>query len=274
MHKKEKLKEARKGSIHAFNDLFALHEKSLKSYLYRLLTNRQDVEDFYHNTFVKAFDKLESFNGTVSQLKSWIFTIATRLAYNYLNTRKRWDLNAQDVCRDSLVNNPENQKIFMGNVIQSRFNSYEIREHIDFCFTCISKTVSLEQQIALLLREVYQFKVKEIAQIMGRSEGKVKHYLLNGKEVMTDVFENRCALINKKGTCHQCSELQGIFNPKTEPQRELIKIQMVKDAEKLTKKELFLLRQKLIAKVNPMESAGMDLHDHLMQHMKKVSDLD
>ena len=273
MDKREQLDAAKEGDINAFNNLFGEHEKQLKSYLYRLLTNREDVEDFYHNTFVKAFDKITMLKGGPSQFKSWIFTIATNLAYNHLKALKRWDTNAQDICRDSLVNDPIAQKSFMTKVMESKYNVYEIKEHIDFCFTCIAKTLPIEKQVAVLLKDVYLFKVSEVAEIMDQSPGQVKHHLVDARKVMVEMFEGRCALINQTGTCHQCSELQGIFNPKVDIQREAMKIQMIRDAKDRSKAELFELREKLVASINPVDNDGMDLHDHLMQHMKKVNDL-
>jgi RNA polymerase sigma-70 factor (ECF subfamily) len=273
MDKKATLRCAIHGDINAFNDLFKEFEKPLKSYLYRLLTNREDVEDFYHNTFIKCFDNIKSFHGEPAQIKSWVFTIATRLSYNHLKREKIWATNAQDVCRDSLVNNLEYQKQFMERVVQSEHNLYEIREHIDFCFTCISKTLSIEQQVALLLKDVYHFKIREVADIMEKTLGQVKHHLLDARRTMTTIFEGRCSFINKNGICYQCTELQGIFNPKSNMHREMMKIKMIEDADNLSKNELFKLRQKIVDSVNPIDNSGMDLHDHLMQHMKKVNNL-
>ena len=85
----EKLKKAKQGDIAIFNELFQQHNSSLKSYLYRLLTNREDVEDFYHNTFIKAFEKIDTFNGDVTQLKSWIFTIATPVVHKPFKPKEK-----------------------------------------------------------------------------------------------------------------------------------------------------------------------------------------
>ncbi len=270
----EKLQLAKQGDITVFNELFQQYNQPLKSYLYRLLTNREDVEDFYHNTFITAFDKLGTFNGEVSQLKSWIFSIATRLSLNHLNRKKRWSLNAQDECRDSLVNNPIEQKSFVEKVSRSTYNYYEVKEHIDFCFTCINKTLPIDKQIALLLKNVYEFKVKEVAEIMSKTMGQVKHLLLDARKEMTELFDGRCALINQNGTCHQCSELQGLFNPKVDFHREANKLQMVKDAAAFDKHALYDLREELVKQIDPLQGKGTDLHDYFMQHLKKVNNLD
>ncbi len=269
----QKLIQAKQGDINAFNDLFMPFSEQLKSYLYRLLTNREDVEDFYHNTFIKGFEKIKSFNGGSGQLKSWIFTIATNLSFNHLKKQNRWSVNAQDNCRNSLVNDPAAQKEFINKVMQSSYNTYEINEHIDFCFTCINKTLTIEQQIALILKDIYQFKVREIGVIMTRSVGQVKHYLVDSRKIMADVFDNRCALINKQGTCHQCTELQGLFNPKVNIQNALSNVKLKSGQADKNKKELLKLRQSIVNGINPIKNNGAELHDHLMQHLKKVNEL-
>lgn len=80
------LKNALDGDINAFQTLFAGFQNQLKSYLYRLLANRNDAEDLTHDTFIKAYEKLSTFRGEAS-LKTWVFQIATNLSYNYCNDK-------------------------------------------------------------------------------------------------------------------------------------------------------------------------------------------
>ncbi|MCG8326288.1 MAG: RNA polymerase sigma factor [Chitinophagales bacterium] len=269
----EKLALAKQGDITAFNDLFQQYNSALKSYLYRLLTNREDVEDFYHNTFIKAYDKIDTFKGDTSQLRSWIFTIATRLAINHLNSKKRWKTNAQDQCRESLIHDKDAHHRFVSEVNNSPYSYFDLKEHISFCFTCISKTLTVEKQVALLLKNVYNFKVKEVAQIMVKSLGQVKHFLVDARKEMTEIFEGRCALINQNGTCHQCSELQGIYNPKLDFHREAMQLKMVKSAKSHQQEELYNLREELVKQIDPLNSKGRDLHEIFMLHLKKVNNL-
>ena len=227
---KELLEKAQKGDIKAFHELFSEFQSQLKSYLYRLIANRNDVEDLTHDTFVQVFDKITSFKGK-SSLKTWTFTIASNLAMDLLRKRKRWPTDAQDQCRAVSLASAEMQKQQRDVHQHSPHGDFEIREHIDFCFTCISKTLPLTEQVALMLKDVYSFKVKEIAEIINKSEAKVKHLIRDARQKMVEVFDARCALINKTGACHQCSELNGIFNPKQNIQEELVKLELVKQAE-------------------------------------------
>ena len=77
------LADAKMGDIRAFHRLFAQFQPQLKSYLYRLLANRNDMEDMAQDVFVTAFENIKSVRGEAS-LKSWVFTIATTMARRHL----------------------------------------------------------------------------------------------------------------------------------------------------------------------------------------------
>ena len=72
-----------------------------------------------------------------------------------------------------------------------------------------------------MLADIYDFKVIEISEILNVTAGVVKHLLHDARTTMENIFERRCALINKQGVCHQCSELNGLRNTKAETQRKI-----------------------------------------------------
>ena len=241
----------------------------LKSYILRVTTNVQDAEDIVQDAYLKAHANIGSFKGN-SSLKTWLFAIASNLATDLMRSKKRWPTNVTDICKDAATSNPQ----FFSEMMNIRTNSpqgnFEIKEHIAFCFTCVTKSLPLEQHLVLLLKEVYDFKVKEVALIIDNTESMVKYYLHTARSKMTEVFEHRCALINKKGVCHQCSELNGIFNPQQKFQEEAVKIQMVKDADNKDKEALFDLRTKVVKEIDPFESGASELQLHHLKHNHEV----
>jgi RNA polymerase sigma-70 factor, ECF subfamily len=263
MEKEEILRSAIDGDINAFQTLFAEFQNQLKSYLYRLLADRNDVDDLTHDTFIRAFSKISTFNQD-SSLKTWVFSIATNLAYDHLRKVKRWQADAQDRGADLAIGSEEVKRVFWIAHDTSPAGTYEMKEHIDFCFTCISKTLPIENQVALILKDIYDFQVKEICLILGKSEGVIKHLLKDARNIMTDIFEHRCALINKNGVCHQCSHINEIFNPKQDQQEELMKLELVKASKKYNREELFALRTVLVKAIDPLHAAGTDLHESIM----------
>ena len=263
MEKDEILKSAMAGDINAFQTLFAEFQSQLKSYLYRLLTDRNDVDDLTHDTFIRAFSKISAFNQD-SSLKTWVFTIATNLAYDHLKKVKRWQADAQDRGADLAIGSEEVRRAFWVVHDNSVAGAYDMKEHMDFCFTCISKTLPIENQVTLILKDIYDFQIKEICLILGKTEGVIKHLLNDARNTMTDIFEHRCALINKKGVCHQCSHINEIFNPKHDQQEELMKLELVKASKKYNREELFALRALLVKAIDPLHASGTDLHESIM----------
>ena len=264
------LEQAKKGDIRAFHTLFSEFQPQLKSYLYRLLANRTDMEDMAHDVFILAFENIHTFRGEAS-LKSWVFTIATNHARKHLKKQKRWHTDTFERTK-KLAYEKAN---IMGSIDYAHTHApqgiYEIREHIDYCFTCVSKMIPIEQQIALILKDIYAFKVKEIAEIMNKSQSTVKHLLHNARHTMVSIFDDTCALVSKKGVCDQCSGLNGRFNPKEDKQAKLMEIKFVKERAKYNKEELYALRAELVKAIDPLHANGSDLHEVFMNINHQVN---
>jgi RNA polymerase sigma-70 factor (ECF subfamily) len=252
-----------------FNREFEAIAQHLKSYILRITASLADTEDIVHDTYLKALDKLDTFRGD-SSLKTWLFTIASNLARDNARARKRWTENVTDITKEAALGNSGFLKEAMNIRANSPFGQYEAKEHIAFCFTCISKSLPLEQQLAVFLKEVYGFKVSEMALILGSTEAMAKYYLHTGRSKMINIFDGRCALINKAGVCHQCSELNGIFNPHQDTQQELVKIRLVEEAAKGDKEHLFDLRMQVMREIDPLQSKASELQLHHLEHNRQV----
>jgi len=253
----------------AFNTEFEQFRALLKSYILRMTASVQDTEDILQDTWLKAHEKLDTFKGA-SSLKTWVFTIASNLAIDNLRKKKRWPHNVTDICKEEALKDPRHFQESMKIVQTSPYAKFEIKEHIAFCFTCISKSLPLEQHLCLLLKEIYEFKIKEISTILKTTEALVKYHLHTARSTMIKIFEGRCALINKEGVCHQCTEINGIFNPNQNTQEELVKIKMVREAEKGEKEYLFDLRMEVLKGIDPFSSTAHELELHHLEFNRKV----
>ncbi len=262
--KKGLLGKAQEGDIRAFHNLFSEFQPQLKSYLYRLIADRNDMEDLAHDVFILAFENLPKFRQE-SSLKTWVFTIATNQAKKHLKNQQRWFNDTLDRTRILAHSDPEVMKLVDHASQFAPQRVFEIREHIDYCFTCTSKMLDIEQQIALILKNIYDFKVKEIANILNTTQSRVKHLLHDARKTMLSIFDDTCAFVNQKGVCNQCSELNGRFNPKQDLQAELMKIKMVKNRKKYNRDDLFDLRVELVKGIDPLYANGADLHEAFME---------
>lgn len=255
--------------INKLNEAFEACRPQLRSYILRMTASVDDTNDIVQDTYLKALSNIDSFRGQ-SSLKTWIFSIASNLAKDNLRAKKRWTENVTDISREAALSNRQFFQEMMQIRTTSAQGNFEIKEHIAFCFTCLAKSLPLEQQLTLLLKEVYDFKVKEITDILDTTEAMVKYYLHTGRTKMINIFEGRCALINQEGICHQCTELNGIFNPKQKAQEEIVKIDMAREAENPDKSYLFDLRMQVVKGIDPFESGAAELQLHHLEHNRKV----
>lgn len=251
---------------------FIQFQNELKSFIYRIVTNRQEAEDIAQETYLKAFEKLDLFKGK-STFKTWVFSIATNLAKDSLRAKEHWGEDWMDLVRDAHMADKKllNKKFEIANT--SVHGKFVMSEHLNYCFNCTSKTLLLTNQICLLLKEVYGFKVSEIMIIVDLSEGKVKHAIADSRKTMTRIFEHKCALINKNGVCSQCTGLNNVFNPKQKTEEEANKLKIIKEQRGKDYKQLLELRLQMVKAIDPLAGEGIDLHNYLIENSPKWAKL-
>lgn len=255
----------------SFEEKYRVYHSNLKSFLYRLVANREDAEDLAQETFIRALNNLNSFEHR-SSFKTWLFSIATNLAKDHHKTRKRWTRIAQDNCSLSIKSSPGLQQQVMNIYHNEALGQYEITTHIDYCFTCVMKYLSLERQLAIMLADIYEFKVAEIGEIMHLSKGVVKHLLHEGRKLMKEVFDEDCSLISKNGVCYKCSELSNSGNPRAETLKKINALELTKAARDPDKYDLYATRAKLVRSIDPLNSTSFHLHDYLLQRTDDAND--
>jgi RNA polymerase sigma-70 factor, ECF subfamily len=202
------VERARQGDNAAFGSLVEPWRKPLFGYIYRMVALRQDAEDLLQDVFVRVLENIRVYRGE-ARFKSWLFGIATHVCLDHLRHRKRWRLEAQLIGEREAHADPE-RIIALRELIAHTDFRYEIREHIAFCFSCLARTLTPEEQAALMLKEVLGFTAEEAGAILGVSEPVFHHRLADARVTMIEDYEGLCALINKTGVCHQCRGLREI----------------------------------------------------------------
>jgi len=247
---------------------FLKFKPELQSFIFRMLTNRQDAEDVVQETYIKVQQNIGSFKGE-SSFKTWVFSIALNLSKNQLAKQKRWIENAQDYGAALHMQSTEHWTAFKNVFESTPDKQYEIKEHLVYCFNCMNKTLELEQQICLLLKEIYDFKVKEIIEITQLSEGKVKHAIADARINLTNIFEKRCAIVNQKGVCNQCSELTGILNPKQNAQEKVNRLRLSKQKNSENRDKLLDIRLEMVKTLDPLNSNNSLVTTFFLENSEK-----
>ena len=204
----QRLERARRGEEGAFDGLVRPHLARLEAFAYRMVAHPDDAAELVQDALLTAYQKLGSFRGD-SSFATWLFSILTRRCLDHLRARRRWRWDAQDHAR----RNPDGPHDAVTDQLAAPETSFEAREHIAFCFSCVSRSLPGEEAAAVFLRDVFSFSNKEAARICGISESVLRHRLSAGRQSMQDAFEGLCGLVSKSGVCYQCAGLRQATPP-------------------------------------------------------------
>src|ERR1700678_583680 len=181
------VEKARQGASLAFGSLLEPWRKPLFGYIYRMVMLRQDAEDLLQDVLVRVLEGIRTYRGE-ARFKSWLFGIATHVCLDHLRSKKRWRVEAQLLAEAETIGDPAKSAALRSLMQQPGF-SYEIREHIAFCFSCIARTLAPEEQAALMLKEVLGFTAEEAAGILGVSEPVFRHRLSAARAQMIGDYD-------------------------------------------------------------------------------------
>lgn len=205
------LAAARTGDRRAFDALVAAHVGPLRTFLYRLLCQPEDAADVAQDALMTAFQKLEGFRGEAS-FRTWLFSIGTHKGLDLLRKRKRWPVDAQARGERRTLETAQ-IKAQLDATIEEPEYTYEYRQHVAYCLSCVARTLPPEQSAALLLKELLLFESHDAAKVMGMSESTFRHRLSAARAAMRESYEGLCALVGKQGVCYQCAKLRDYCPP-------------------------------------------------------------
>jgi RNA polymerase sigma-70 factor (ECF subfamily) len=259
------VERARDGDSNAFDSLLAPWRKPLFGYIYRMVTLRQDAEELLQDVFVRVLENIREYRGE-ARFKSCVFGIATHVCLDHLRRRKRWRVEAQCLGEEEATADPERIEQLVEMMHQPEFR-YEIREHIAFCFSCISRTLPPEEQAAVMLKEVLGFTSEEAAKILSVSEPVLRHRLAAARAKMTEDYNGLCALINKSGICHQCRALREIAG-QGHSGADLVQIEVAPGVA-FTADNLFDTRLDIVRNANLESGHTRTVHDLFFQNLSR-----
>lgn len=264
------MERARAGDSSALNELFNGIRPQLASFVYRIIADRDESDDIVQETFLKCLEHFSRFRGE-SSFKTWAFAIASNHAKRVARDRSRWSQDTMERIREHAHQNPELMRTLENTNLTAPNGRFDVAEHVDFCFSCTGKMLSIDHQMALLLKDIYQFRIRDIARVLEFSESKVKRLLVEARRDMIDVFETTCALVNKRGVCAQCSELNGKFNPKQNEREAVMKLKFARLAHRRSKQRLYKMRARLCSTIEPLANGGTDLHEVFFELCHRVN---
>jgi len=259
------VERAQSGDDAALAELVEPLRQPLFSYVYRMVTMRQDAEDLLQDVLVRVLENINKFRGE-ARFKTWLFGIATHVCMDHLRAKKRWRVEAQLQGQYETEADP-NAVERLESLLHSPDFVFEMREHIAFCFSCISRTLEPDEQASIMLREVLGFSNQESAAMLEISEPVFRHRLSSARAKMVGAYEGLCQLINKTGVCWQCKGLQEFAGPGHSAQ-DLVQISVAPGVE-VTPNNLFDARLEIVRTTGFPRSKTQAMHDLFFEGLNR-----
>lgn len=204
----ELIRRAAAGDHHAFERLANPLRPQVSAVVKRMVGHPEDTEDIVQDSLLKAWKGLSDFRQG-SSFSTWLIAIAARTAIDFLRRQKRWRGEAQ-VAYANLCAQSEDLSGEVVSQCASPDFSYEVREHVSYCFSCVGRSLPPDEIAVLVLRDIVALSARETSSALGLSESVMRHRLATARASMQEQYEGLCALVSKTGICHQCKGLQMI----------------------------------------------------------------
>ncbi|GMU03823.1 sigma-70 family RNA polymerase sigma factor [Corallococcus caeni] len=167
------------------------HERFLWGLCYRMTGVAADADDLVQEVYARA---LAAPPERLDTLRPWLTRVAVNLARDHLRRRRRegyigpW-LPSPVETGDEEVPPSAEASLPGGGSTEGR---YELLESVSFAFLLALEALSPKQRAVLLLRDVFDYSVLEVAEALRMSEANVKVVHHRARAAMASYDQARC----------------------------------------------------------------------------------
>ncbi len=182
--------QAREGDTRAFGELVRRYEGKIFRLAQHVTQNREDAEDVLQETFMKAYEHLDQFQGN-SKFYTWIVRIAVNQALMKLRRRKTDKSVSLDETIDTGEDTIVREIAAWDEDPEQRFSREELGEILDRRDPKPGASVSF----VFVLRDIEELSTEETAEALDLSVPAVKSRLLRARlqlrEKLTRYFKRK-----------------------------------------------------------------------------------
>ena len=182
--------QAREGDTRAFGELVRRYEGKIFRLAQHVTQNREDAEDVLQETFMKAYEHLDQFQGN-SKFYTWIVRIAVNQALMKLRRRKTDKSVSLDETIDTGEDTIVREIAAWDEDPEQRFSREELGEILDTAIQGLEPPY----RSVFVLRDIEELSTEETAEALDLSVPAVKSRLLRARlqlrEKLTRYFKRK-----------------------------------------------------------------------------------
>jgi RNA polymerase sigma-70 factor (ECF subfamily) len=160
---------ARRGESDAFGELVTRYQTGVFNVCYRVLHERGEAEDMAQETFMRAYDRLNTFD-LEREFGPWIRRIAANLCLNFLEARKAVLPLDEERDRDQ-TQRPEKQ--------------VEVKERSELVRNALA-SLPASYRVVVELRHYQELSYEEIANELNIPLSDVKSHLFRARKLLAE----------------------------------------------------------------------------------------
>lgn len=172
------VRQCLQGNTKAFEAIVDKYQKTIFNVALRMTNDEQDAEDIAQSVFMKAFEKLETFNPHY-KFFSWLYRMAVNESLNLINQRKCFqELDESFVSKEKT---PEES-----------YEQNEMTQNIEIALMHLAP----EQRALIVLKHFQDLSYKEISYILDVPEKTVKSRLFTARHLLKDILLKKGLVTN------------------------------------------------------------------------------
>ena len=179
------IQDALRGDNRAYRRLMDKYHDAIYSFIFRMVHDREQVEDLTQEAFIKAFGSLKNFNEEFA-FSTWLYKIATNNCIDYIRKRKlqMYSIDKPVESRDSeyVFELPDDSYEADRDVIADQ-RSVLIRNAID--------KLPEKYRRVILLRHSDEKSYEEISRMLKLPIGTVKAHIFRARELLYRQLRNK-----------------------------------------------------------------------------------
>ena len=174
--------------------IFTEHKQFVWGLCYRLTGSAADADDLVQETFVRAIERPPA--RTDEPWRPWLVRVALNLGRDQLRRRRRqhyigpWLPSPVETGPRSEEAPPSYELTAQDGL--STEGRYDLLESVSFAFLLALEALTPQQRAVLLLRDVFDYSVRETANALGMSEANVKTVHHRARRKMRSYDQERC----------------------------------------------------------------------------------
>jgi len=161
------------GDTGAFDEIVRHYQPAVYNAALRIVRDAEDAADIAQIAFVKAFEKLDTYN-VQHRLFSWIYRIAVNEAINHSRRAKRSEEYESGITQVNHIT-PLDQ-----------CTDEDVAKQLDNAI----KVLPMDYRIVIVLRHYHDFTYREIAAIVGVEEKTVKSRLYSARKQLREILRS------------------------------------------------------------------------------------